>query len=110
MNMVGKAMITLGVLLLFHAGYYTIQYQGYRRLAELSESPTPPVSVILEVLVAYLLCLSGVLLVSGEVLAIRACDSIHGRSFISTLSSPDFFVYNHRAAALRKYIASRIAQ
>ncbi|CCI41960.1 unnamed protein product [Albugo candida] len=101
-------MISLGVLLVFHAGYYSVQYQEYRRLAELTESTTPPLSVILELLVAFLLCLGGVLLVSGEFLAIRASDVVHGRSFISTLSSPDFFVYNHRGQALQKWIASRI--
>ncbi|TMW68940.1 hypothetical protein Poli38472_001096 [Pythium oligandrum] len=102
----GRLLIAFGVLALVHAGYYSIKYEEYVRLLEVSDAKLPPVAVIIELVVAFVLSLVGVLIVAGEVQPIRTNDSLHSRSLPAILSVPDFHVFSHRGKALHKRIVS----
>ncbi|TDH74054.1 hypothetical protein CCR75_008183 [Bremia lactucae] len=106
MAVVGKLLIAVGALLLVHAGYYSVQYEFYVKLTETVDAPMPPYEVVIELGIAFVLSLAGVLLTSGELLPIRSNDAMQSRALASMVSSPDFYVFNHRGAALHKRLMS----
>ncbi|CAN1274675.1 Membrane magnesium transporter [Linum perenne] len=60
----------IGVLILGHAVYSTIQYRGLLKIME-EEFSGPPMDVMLELLVGLLLCIWAALAVPGKFLAIH---------------------------------------
>ncbi|KAF1333347.1 Membrane protein, partial [Globisporangium splendens] len=112
----GKLLIALGSLLLLHAGYYSVKLLTYLlllfvdaeyvKLTEVTDAKMPPFEVVVELLLSFVLSLIGVLITSGEVLPIRSSGALHARSLPDVISSPEFHVFNHRAKALHKRIAS----
>ncbi|CAH0480285.1 unnamed protein product [Peronospora belbahrii] len=102
MTSLGKFLIAVGTLLLVHAGYYSVQYENYAKLTETADAQMPPIEVVVELVVSFLISLVGVLLTSGEVLPIRSNDTLDSRSLATVISSPDFHVFNHRGEALLK--------
>ncbi|KAG7380759.1 hypothetical protein PHYPSEUDO_006813 [Phytophthora pseudosyringae] len=106
MGFLGKLLIAVGTLLLVHAGYYSVQYESYVKLTETADAQKPPLEVVVELVVAFLVSLVGVLLTSGEILPIRSNDAMHSRSLATVISSPDFHVFNHRGKALHKRVIS----
>ncbi|EGZ12906.1 hypothetical protein PHYSODRAFT_302736 [Phytophthora sojae] len=102
----GKLLIAVGALLLVHAGYYSVQYESYVKLAETADAQMPPFEVVVELVASFLISLVGVLLTSGEIMPIRSNDAMHSRSLATVVSSPDFYVFNHRGKALHKRIIS----
>ncbi|KAJ0400901.1 hypothetical protein P43SY_004513 [Pythium insidiosum] len=103
---VGKLLITVGIVLLLHAGYYSVQYEEYVRVLEISDAQLPPFAVIVELVLSFVLSLMGVLLVAGDLQHIRSNDALHTRSLPSVTSVPDFHVFNHRGKALHKRVAA----
>ncbi|TYZ60159.1 hypothetical protein PybrP1_000519 [[Pythium] brassicae (nom. inval.)] len=106
MALFGKLFIAIGSLLLLHAGYYSVKYAEYVKLAEVTDAKLPPTEVVLELVLAFAISLAGVLVTAGELLPIRSNKRLHGRSLATVISSPDFHVFNHRGKALHKRIAA----
>ncbi|DBA04367.1 TPA: hypothetical protein N0F65_002129 [Lagenidium giganteum] len=105
--MIGKLFVALGAILLLHAGYYAVQYAEYVRLAEVSDAQVPPVAVMIELVLSFVFCLIGVLIVSGEMVPIRSSEALHSRSLPNVVSSPEFHVFNHRGKALHKRLVTQ---
>ncbi|KAL9269568.1 Membrane magnesium transporter-like protein [Drosera capensis] len=55
----------LGVLVLFHAAFSTIQYRGVLKITE-EEFSGPPLNVVLELVVGFVLCMYAGLTVPGK--------------------------------------------
>ncbi|KAI4371296.1 hypothetical protein MLD38_019551 [Melastoma candidum] len=86
----------VGVLILGHAAYSTIQYRGLLKIME-EEFSGPPLVVVAELLVGLVLCLWAALSVPGKFLSIHP-DSEENR--ITALpENLDFMIFNHRGRA-----------
>ncbi|GKV40943.1 hypothetical protein SLEP1_g48533 [Rubroshorea leprosula] len=90
----GFAVGVLGVLILGHAAYSTIQYRGLLKIME-EEFSGPPMNVVLELLLAFLFCIWAALSVPGKFLPINP-DSEENR-IVSLPDNLDFMIFNHRA-------------
>ncbi|KAK1389534.1 Membrane magnesium transporter [Heracleum sosnowskyi] len=86
----------LGVLLLSHAAYSTIQYRALLKITE-DEFSGPPIHVIVELILGLVLCLWAGLTVPGKFLSILP-DSDENR-VVSLPSNMDFMIFNHRGRA-----------
>ncbi|KAJ0976458.1 hypothetical protein J5N97_018423 [Dioscorea zingiberensis] len=93
MGGVGFAVGVLGGLLLAHAAYATIQYRGMLKIVE-EEFSGPPMNVVVELLVALVLCIFSGLTVPGKFLSILP-DSDDNR-VVSLPANLDFMIFNHR--------------
>ncbi|XWS55853.1 hypothetical protein CRYUN_Cryun09bG0035500 [Craigia yunnanensis] len=71
-----------GVLILFHAAYSTIQYRGLLKIME-EEFSGPPMNVVLELLLGFVLCIWAALTVPGNFLSIHP-DSEENR-YVETI-------------------------
>ncbi|XP_004497530.1 membrane magnesium transporter [Cicer arietinum] len=83
----------LGVLILFHAAYSTIQYRALLKITE-EEFSGSPFSVVIELSLGLLLCTWAALTVPGKFLCILP-DSEENR-IVSLPVNPDFMIFNHR--------------
>lgn len=83
----------LGILVLFHAAYSTIQYRGLLKITE-EEFSGPPLNVVIEVSLVLVLCMWAALTVTGKFLSIHP-DSEENR-IVSLPANPDFMIFNHR--------------
>ncbi|KAI4349123.1 hypothetical protein L6164_009759 [Bauhinia variegata] len=83
----------LGVLILFHAAYSTIQYRGLLKITE-EEFSGAPMNVVLEVFGGLVLCMWAALTVPGKYLSIHP-DSEENR-IVSLPANLDFMIFNHR--------------
>ncbi|KAI4300304.1 hypothetical protein L6164_033696 [Bauhinia variegata] len=83
----------LGVLILFHAAYSTIQYRGLLKITE-EEFSGPPLNVVLELFAGLVLCMWAALTVPGKYLSIHP-DSEENR-IVSLPANLDFMIFNHR--------------
>ncbi|XP_044488252.1 uncharacterized protein LOC123213003 isoform X2 [Mangifera indica] len=74
----------LGVLILAHAAYSTVQYRGLLKIME-EEFSGPPFNVVIELLLGLLLCMWAALTVPGKFLSIHpdSDDNSFCRSIIS---------------------------
>ncbi|KAK3022057.1 hypothetical protein RJ639_047325 [Escallonia herrerae] len=81
---VGFAVGVLGVLILSHAAYSTIQYRTLLKITE-EEFSGPPINVVFELLLGLVLCMWAALAVPGKV--------------VSLPSNLDFMIFNHRGKA-----------
>ncbi|CAN1135548.1 Membrane magnesium transporter [Linum perenne] len=91
----------IGVLILGHAVYSTIQYRGLLKIME-EEFSGPPMDVMLELLVGLLLCIWAALAVPGKFLAIHP-HSDENR-VVSLPENVDFMIFNHRGRVLTSEI------
>ncbi|KAK7277521.1 hypothetical protein RJT34_22535 [Clitoria ternatea] len=83
----------VGVLILFHAAYSTIQYKTLLKITE-DEFSGAPVNMAIEVSLGLLLCLWAALTVPGMLLSIHP-HSEENR-IVSLSANPDFMIFNHR--------------
>ncbi|XP_054802760.1 membrane magnesium transporter [Prosopis cineraria] len=83
----------LGVLILFHAAYATIQYRGLLKITE-EEFSGPPMNVVVELFLGLVLCMWAALAVPGMFLSIHP-DSEENR-IVSLPANLDFMIFNHR--------------
>ncbi|KAK9158517.1 hypothetical protein Scep_005091 [Stephania cephalantha] len=88
----------LGVLILSHAAYSTIQYRGLLKIVE-EEFSGPPMTVVLELLFGLVLCLWAALSVPGKFISIHP-DSDDNR-IVSLPDNLDFMIFNHRGKVLQ---------
>ncbi|KAK9124182.1 hypothetical protein Sjap_013784 [Stephania japonica] len=88
----------LGVLILAHAAYSTIQYRGLLKIVE-EEFSGPPMNVVLELLLGLFLCLWAALSVPGKFVSIHP-DSDDNR-IVSLPDNLDFMIFNHRGRVLQ---------
>ncbi|XP_021748788.1 membrane magnesium transporter-like [Chenopodium quinoa] len=83
----------LGVLILSHAAYSTIQYRGFLKITE-DEFTGPPINVVFELILGFLLCMYAGLTVPGNF------HSVHPASeenrIVSLPENLDFMIFNHR--------------
>ncbi|KAI8563306.1 hypothetical protein RHMOL_Rhmol03G0102500 [Rhododendron molle] len=90
----------LGVLILSHAAYSTIQYRSLLKITE-EEFSGPPINVILSVVVELLLglvlCIWAALTVPGQFRSILP-HSEENR-VVSLPANLDFMIFNHRGKA-----------
>ncbi|KAL8154299.1 hypothetical protein V2J09_012059 [Rumex salicifolius] len=87
----------LGLLFLSHAAYSTIQYRGLLKIME-EEFSGPPMTVVLELILGFMLCMYAGLSVPGKFLAINP-DSEENR-IISLPDNLDFMTFNHRGRVI----------
>lgn len=89
----GFAIGFIGVLILFHAAYSTIQYRTLLKITE-EEFSGSPLSVVFELSLGLLLCTWAALTVPGKFLCILP-HSEENR-IVSLPSNTDFMIFNHR--------------
>ncbi|CAO2834701.1 unnamed protein product [Amaranthus hypochondriacus] len=89
----GLTIGVLGVLILSHAAYSTIQYRGLLKITE-DEFNGAPMNVVVELILGFLLCMYAGLTVPGNF------QSIHPASkenrIVSLSENLDFMIFNHR--------------
>lgn len=83
----------LGVLILSHAAYSTIQYRGLLKIME-EEFSGPPTNVVLELIMGLVLCMWAALTVPGKFMSIQP-DS-EENMIVSLPENLDFMIFNHR--------------
>ncbi|KAG5072631.1 hypothetical protein GLYMA_03G182900v4 [Glycine max] len=83
----------LGLLILFHAAYSTIQYRGVLKITE-EEFSGLPFEVVIELFLGLLLCFWTALTAPGKFLSIHP-HSEENR-IVSLPANPDFMIFNHR--------------
>ncbi|XP_061368776.1 membrane magnesium transporter-like [Gastrolobium bilobum] len=83
----------VGVLILFHAAYSSIQYRALLKITE-EEFSGPPLNVVIELSLGLMLCMWAALTVPGKILSIHP-DSEENR-IVSLPSNLDFMIFNHR--------------
>ncbi|KAL9426779.1 hypothetical protein AB3S75_033544 [Citrus x aurantiifolia] len=84
----------LGVSILAHAAYSTVQYRGLLKIME-EEFSNPPMNMVIELLLGLVLCMWAALTVPGKFLSIHP-DSEENR-MVSLPGNLDFMIFNHRA-------------
>ncbi|KAE9619686.1 hypothetical protein Lal_00038198 [Lupinus albus] len=83
----------LGVLVLFHAAYSTIQYRALLKITE-EEFSGPPLNVVVELFIGLVICIWASLTLPGKFLSIHS-DSDENR-IVSLPDNLDFMIFNHR--------------
>ncbi|CAI0547333.1 unnamed protein product [Linum tenue] len=91
----------IGVLILGHAAYSTIQYRSLLKIME-EEFSGPPLDVVLELLVGLLCCMWAALTVPGKFLSVHP-HSDENR-VVSLPENVDFMIFNHRGRAFSSEI------
>ncbi|KAH0632535.1 hypothetical protein KY284_035321 [Solanum tuberosum] len=83
----------IGVLILSHATYSTIQYRALLKITE-EEFSGPPIDVVIELIVSLALCLWAAMAAPGNF------KSIHPQSeenrVVALPANLDFMIFNHR--------------
>ncbi|KAG4913415.1 hypothetical protein AAZX31_19G169000 [Glycine max] len=94
----GLALIVglLGLLILFHAAYSTIQYRGLLKITE-EEFSGPPFDVVIELFLGLLLCFWAALTAPGKFLSIHPHSE--DNRIVSLPANLDFMIFNHRGKA-----------
>ncbi|XP_043688143.1 membrane magnesium transporter-like [Telopea speciosissima] len=91
---VGFLIGMIGLAILGHAAYSTIQYRSLLKILE-EEFSGPPMNVVVELLIGLAFCMFAALSVPGKFLSILP-DSDENR-IVSLPDNLDFMVFNHRA-------------
>ncbi|XP_051131022.1 membrane magnesium transporter [Andrographis paniculata] len=86
----------VGVLILSHAAYSTIQYRSLLKITEEVFSG-PPINVVIELIAGLVLCMWAALTVPGKFLSILP-HSDENR-VVSLPANLDFMIFNHRGKA-----------
>ncbi|KAE9465454.1 hypothetical protein RHGRI_007208 [Rhododendron griersonianum] len=86
----------LGVLILSHAAYSTIQYRSLLKITE-EEFSGPPINVVVELLLGLVFCIWAALTVPGQFRSILP-HSEENR-VVSLPANLDFMIFNHRGKA-----------
>ncbi|KAI7996801.1 Membrane magnesium transporter [Camellia lanceoleosa] len=86
----------LGVLILSHSAYSTIQYRSLLKITE-DEFSGPPMNVVGELILGLVMCMWAALIVPGKFLSILL-DSDENR-VVSLPANMDFMIFNHRGKA-----------
>mmetsp|Transcript_10434 Transcript_10434/g.20879 ORF Transcript_10434/g.20879 Transcript_10434/m.20879 type:complete len:124 (-) Transcript_10434:193-564(-) len=89
----------IGIIVLCHAGYSTIQYRKYLRLVG-EEFVSSPADIYLEVLLGFLISFFGVINMSEELLPIRMAETYYQKTVDDTNFRPEFMSFNHRGRVL----------
>ncbi|XP_043702984.1 membrane magnesium transporter [Telopea speciosissima] len=90
---VGFLIGVIGVAILGHAAYSTIQYRSLLKILE-EEFSGPPMNVVVELILGLAFCMFAALSVPGKFLSILP-DSDENR-IVSLPDNLDFMVFNHR--------------
>ncbi|KAH7853605.1 hypothetical protein Vadar_004661 [Vaccinium darrowii] len=93
---VGFVAGVVGVLILSHAAYSTIQYRSLLKITE-EEFSGPPINVVVELLLGLVFCMWAALTVPGKFLSILP-HSEENR-VVSLPANLDFMIFNHRGKA-----------
>ncbi|GAB2272316.1 hypothetical protein Dimus_007136 [Dionaea muscipula] len=93
----GFTLGALGVLLLFHAAFSTIQYRGLLKITE-EEFSGPPLNVVFELILGFMLCMYAGLAVPGNFQSIHP-DSEENR-IVSLPANLDYMIFNHRGRVI----------
>ncbi|KAL5709987.1 hypothetical protein ACHQM5_020604 [Ranunculus cassubicifolius] len=93
---IGFSIGVIGVLILAHAAYSTIQYRGYLKILE-EEFSGPPLNVVGELILGFVFCMWAALTVPGKFLSIHP-HSDENR-MVSLPDNVDFMMFNHRGRA-----------
>ncbi|KAI3447570.1 hypothetical protein Pfo_004235 [Paulownia fortunei] len=92
----GFAVGVLGVLILSHAAYSTIQYRSLLKITE-EQFSGPPINVLIELIAGMVFCMWAALTVPGKFLSILPHSD---ENRVVTLSANlDFMIFNHRGKA-----------
>ncbi|KAK6126211.1 hypothetical protein DH2020_040054 [Rehmannia glutinosa] len=86
----------LGVLILSHAAYSTIQYRYLLKITD-EQFSGPPVNVVLELIAGMVFCTLAALIVPGKFLSILP-HSDENR-VVTLPANLDFMIFNHRGKA-----------
>ena len=54
-----STLTTIGVILLLHSTYSCLQYRALALVADIPDTSSPPIDVIIEVLLGFIICLVG---------------------------------------------------
>jgi len=106
MPTLGKTAAGLGLVLLLHAAYSHLHYRSLVSAATVAGFDIPseiPMDVVIEVFLAFCLCLMGQVLGSGPFLPVRVVG--HSKASTRELSAPlyrtrGFDIYCHRGKAV----------
>ncbi|CAN4121509.1 unnamed protein product [Withania somnifera] len=83
----------IGILILSHAAYSTIQYRALLKITE-EEFSGPPIDVVVELILSLMLCLWAAMTAPGNF------KSIHPQSeenrVVALPANLDFMIFNHR--------------
>ncbi|KAM7265343.1 hypothetical protein ACFE04_003026 [Oxalis oulophora] len=90
---VGFIVGLLGIVILGHAAYSTIQYRGLLKIME-EEFSGPPFTVVIELILGLVLCMWAALTVPGNFLSIHP-HSDENR-VVALPANLDFMIFNHR--------------
>ncbi|KAK7245107.1 hypothetical protein RIF29_39941 [Crotalaria pallida] len=83
----------LGLLILFHASYSTIQYRALLKITE-EEFSGPPFNVLIELIVGLVICMWVALTLPGNFLSIHPHSE--DNRIVSLPDNQDFMIFNHR--------------
>ncbi|XP_047316532.1 membrane magnesium transporter-like [Impatiens glandulifera] len=89
----GFAVGALGILILSHSAYSTIQYRAFLKITE-DEFSGPPLNVIIELLLGFVFCMWSSLDVPNKFLSVLP-DSEENR-IVLLPENLDFMIFNHR--------------
>ncbi|KAL3536246.1 hypothetical protein ACH5RR_004707 [Cinchona calisaya] len=87
----------VGILILSHAAYSTIQYRALLKITE-EEFSGPPINVVMELMVGLVLCMWAALTVPGKFLSVLP-HSDENR-VVALPTNLDFMIFNHRGKAI----------
>lgn len=107
-----SAITTAGVLLILHATYSCLHYRSLAIAADLADTASPPVDVVVEVFLGFALCLVGELM-CGPFHEVKMSGGPGGKRNRGEILAPsyrtrDFDLFTTRAKALS--VARRAAQ
>ncbi|KAI5665270.1 hypothetical protein M9H77_24593 [Catharanthus roseus] len=102
---IGFAVGVLGVLIFFHAAYSTVQYRALLKITE-EEFSGPPMNVVIELLVGFVLCMWAGLTVPGKFLSILPYSEEN--RVVALPANTDFMIFNHRGKALPLEIDAKL--
>ncbi|CAI9778979.1 unnamed protein product [Fraxinus pennsylvanica] len=94
---VGFAVGVLGVLILSHAAYFTIQYRSLLKITE-EQFSGPPINVVMELIAGLVLCMWAALTVPGKFLSILPQSDEN--QVVALPANLDFMIFNHRGKTL----------
>ncbi|KAL7133456.1 hypothetical protein ABFS83_12G142300 [Erythranthe nasuta] len=92
----GFAVGVLGVLILSHAAYSTIQYRTLLKITD-DQFTGPPINVVVELIAGMVFCMWAALTVPGKFMSILP-HSDENR-VVSLPANLDFMIFNHRGKA-----------
>ncbi|KAM7521933.1 hypothetical protein LguiA_011835 [Lonicera macranthoides] len=101
----GFAVGVLGVLILSHAAYSTVQYRTLLKITE-DEFTGPPFNVVAELLLGLIFCMWAALTVPGKFLSILPYSDEN--RVVSLPSNLDFMIFNHRGKAFPTDIGMKL--